>query len=115
MTVDSATESLTEIISKTIDLFISKRLSKPFKYPFWFLKYLKHFVHKKDHFHKSFKRSGGQLWYINFSFYRALLKTLFKRDKTVYGRGVASSLCREPNQFWQLVKQHTKELTRDRF
>lgn len=82
--VDSATESLTKIVKNAIDAFIPKRLSKPSKYQFWFSRELKHYMRKKEHYHKLFKRTGIELWYIKFSVYRALVKKLFKHDKFIY-------------------------------
>lgn len=110
--IDSATQSLTDITKHAINLFIPKRLSRPSKYPFWFSKELIHYMHKKEHFHKLFKRTGLELWYIKFSIYRALVKKLFKYDKRAYENNVESSLFREPDKIWRFVRQHTKEPTR---
>lgn len=77
VSADSVAKSFTGAVKNGIDRFIPQRLSKPKKYPAWFLKDLIHYVRKKAHCHKMYKKNGAKTWYARFSTYRSLLKKLF--------------------------------------
>lgn len=68
---DLATEAFTAVVNDAIDIFVPKNISRIYIYPDWFAKDSKNCLRNKDHFHKRFKKTGLNLWYTEFSIYRA--------------------------------------------
>lgn len=107
--VDAAVDRLNDVIIKAINLAVPIGRVSKHKYPAWFSSRLKTYINKKNYFHRRYKQFKTDCFYDKFSFYRKLVKSTLKSDRSRWLNSVDENLKSHPQQFWKYVSQYRKK------
>lgn len=91
-----------------MEKYINLYKPHPSKFPHWFSKELQSSLKHKDSAHKKTKRSGLDKWKAQFSRYRSLRKSLYRRDHKCYMESLEAAASQQPADFWRYVRCRSK-------
>jgi hypothetical protein len=64
---------------------------------------LKHYINKKNHFFRCYKKTKSATHYFSFSFFHKLVKVTIKSGRQHCLKSVDDNLISQPKQFWKYV------------
>jgi hypothetical protein len=79
--VDTAVASLDAAVRGTMEQAIPRCYNRKSKFPSWFSHTLRHYIAKKNYFHRHFKKKPSDYFYYRFALYRKLVKSTIKSDR----------------------------------
>jgi hypothetical protein len=88
---------------KPIDRSIPQGSVKGSNFPSWFSCSLRHYILKKNYYHRCFKKNKSDIYYSKFSYYRKLVKNAVKSDRSRWLKSIDESLKNIPKKFWNYV------------
>jgi hypothetical protein len=94
---------------KDINLSVLNGRFSTNKYPAWFSSGLKTYIKNKNYIYRRYKKLKADCFYHKLSFYRKLVKTTIKSDRTRWLHSVDENLKSHPQQFWKYVSQYRKK------
>ena len=104
--VDAAVDMLNDAVTHAINVAIPTGTISKHKYPVWFSGRLKAYIRKKNYFYRRYKKLKTDCLYENFSYYRKLVKSTIKSDRSRWLKSIDENLKSNPRQFWKYVSQY---------
>ena len=98
-----------DAIIKAINLAVPNGAVSKHNYPAWFSSILRTYIKKKNYFYRRYKKYKTDCFYKKFSFYRKLVKSTIKSDRSRWLHYVDENLKCNPQQFWKYVSQYRKK------
>jgi hypothetical protein len=106
--VDTAVASLNAAVRDAMEDAIPRGYSRKFKFPPWFSHTLRHYIAKKNYFHRRFKMKPSDYFYDRFALYRKLVKSTIKSDRLRRLKSIDNNLKSQPQHFWKYVSNFRK-------
>jgi hypothetical protein len=106
--VDSAVASLNAAVHSAMKQAIPRSYSRKSKFPAWFSHTLRHYLAKKNYFHRRFKKKLSDYFYDRFVLYRKLVKSTIKSDRLRWLKSIDNNLKSQPQHFSKYVSNFRK-------
>jgi hypothetical protein len=90
--VDTAVASLNAVVRGAMEQAIPRGYSCKSKFPPWFSHTLRHYIAKKNYFHRQFKKKPYDYFYERFALYRKLVKSTIKSDRVTWLKSIDNNL-----------------------
>lgn len=107
--VNTGVELLTSTVQGIMKKCIPHRKSKKCRFPCWFSHDLRHYLKKKQKYHKLYVKSESEYWYQRYSLCRKIVKKLIARDEADYHRLLEQNFKKEPSSFWDFVRKQRND------
>jgi hypothetical protein len=101
--VDAAVARLYAAVRDAMEQAIPCGYSRKSRFPPWFSYTLRHYIAKKDYFHRRYKKNPSGYFYDKFAFYRKLVKRTIKSDRLGWLKSIDNNLKSQPQHFWKYV------------
>jgi hypothetical protein len=108
VSVDEAVSSLNATVRDAMEQAIPRSYNQNSKFPSWFSYTLRHYIAKKNYFHRRFKKKQTDYFYDKFAFYRKLGKTTVKSDRHRWLKPIDDNLKSQPQDFWKYMYNFRK-------
>jgi hypothetical protein len=71
---------------------------------------LRHYIAKKNYFHRRFKKWPSDYFYDRFAYYRKLVKNTIKSDRLRWLKSIYNNLKSQPQHFWKYISHFGKQI-----
>jgi hypothetical protein len=79
--MDSAVNQLKSVVTDALNFAIPNKHSRMSNFPCWFSGTLKHYINKKHHYFRRFKKTNSDKHYSYFAHFHKLVKNTIKTDR----------------------------------
>jgi hypothetical protein len=97
------------MVTDALNLAIPSKHSRKPKFPCWFSGTLKHYINRKNHYFRRFKKTNSDKHYFYFAHFRKLTKVTIKTDRWRWLKSVDHSLKTHPQHFWKYVSNFKRK------
>jgi hypothetical protein len=95
-TLSGAVASPSGIVHDAMEKSIPYSYARKSKFPPWFSKALRHYIAKKDYYHRRFQKKQTSYYYDKFVFYRKLVEHSIKSDRPRWLETIDNNLRAQP-------------------
>jgi hypothetical protein len=106
--VDAAAASLNSAVHEATDQSIPHGSVTGSNFPSWFSRPLRHYILKKNYYHRRFKKNKSDAYDSKLSYYREPVKNTIKSNRSTRLKSIDESLKNNPKKFWNSVSSFRK-------
>jgi hypothetical protein len=107
--VNGAVARLSATVHDAMEKSIPYNHTRKSKLPPWFSKAPRHYVAKKNYYHRHFQKKQTSYYYNKSAFYRNLVKHPIKSDRLRWLETIDNNLKAQPQHFWNYVSNFRKQ------
>jgi hypothetical protein len=97
------------MVTDALNFVIPNKLFGKSKFPCWFSGTLKHYINKKNHYFRRFKKTNSDKHYLYFAHFCKLVKVTIKTDRRRWLKSVDDSLKTHPQHFCKYVSNFKRK------